>query len=371
MDVDSDNTMHLILMMTHSCNLHCNYCYEHHQSGKTMSALRALSIIRKEFEKLAASSQKKRLEIVFMGGEPLLCWDTVCSIVETVEKERWPCPYHFFAATNATLLDDAKKEWIEKRKEHFILGISVDGTGKMQSTNRGFTATNIDLDYFVKTWPAQAPKMTISHDTLPMLAEGVKYLHKTGFENIQANLAMGQKDWEKGDYRIYADQLKLLIEYYMENPHVKRCALLNLDILTSLNLDGKYRKFCGCGENVKCIDYDGKEYPCQMFAPISLDSTEIAVVLQNDFANHSLFCNSICEECMINLKCPRCYGMSYKCKQDLRYRETFLCTAYKIQFLSNMVLMQKRINAGLEEDDKERLLAVIEYTRKYLFHNNI
>lgn len=371
MNIDIDHTKHLVLMMTYSCNLHCNYCYERHQSDKNMSVAMALSIINKEFCEMASSPEIKRLEIIFMGGEPLLCWNTICTIVEEVEENDWPLPYHFFAATNATLLDDEKKKWIEKRKDYFILGISVDGTEQMQSTNRSEFSAHIDLDYFIRTWPNQAPKMTISHNTLPMLAEGIKHLHKMGFRKIQANMAMGQQDWDGCDFRIYADQLNILIEFYMANPDINRCALLNLDILTSMNLDGKNRKFCGCGENVKCVDYGGKEYPCQMFAPITLDSIQLKCASKIDFSNHSLFNNETCNNCIINVKCPRCFGMSYKSKNDIKYREPFLCKAFKIQFLSNLILMQKRIDAGLEEENKDKLLLVIEYTKKYLFRDKL
>lgn len=300
----------------------------------------------------------------------MLCWDTIREIVEKVEEEEdWPLPYHFFAATNGTLLDDKKKEWIKRRKEHFILGVSVDGNRQMQDANRCGSSQMVDLHYFATTWPNQAPKMTISHDSLPNLADGIKYLHDIGFKKIQANLAMGQNNWENDDLKIFAKQLRVLIDYYMDNPFLNRCALLNMDLLTSLNIEGKNRKYCGCGEIMKCVDVDGTEYPCQMFAPITLSQEQLLSVSNIDFRNHSDFQNEICGNCILNVKCPRCYGMSYKTSNDVRYREPFLCKAFKIQFLSNVILMQKRIDAGLEDENKDRLLSVINYIQKYLFTN--
>lgn len=370
MNIDRDHTKHLVLMMTYSCNLQCVYCYERHQKGKEMNADMAISIIQREFEHASKEENINRIEIIFMGGEPLLHWDAICKIVEYIEQRKyWPLPYHFFAATNATLLDDSKKEWIEPRKNHFILGVSVDGNPQMHDTNRSGSSKMVDLRYFANTWPQQAPKMTVSHDTLPTLAEGVKYLHGIGFHKIQANLAMGQTDWGKDDLIIYARQLNLLIDYYMDNPSFNRCALLNIDILTSLNLERKNRKYCGCGEIMKCVDVDGTEYPCQMFAPITLSEEQLRYASDIDFRDHSFFQNNICDKCILNVKCPRCYGMSYKSSNDVRYREPFLCKAFKIQFLSNVILMQKRIDAGLEDENKDKLLSVINYIQKYLFKN--
>lgn len=371
MNVEIDHTKHLVLMMTYQCNLRCTYCYERHRSDKVMDVNKAMSIIQNEFETSSNDENIHRLEIIFMGGEPLLCWDAICEIVEKVEKKAdWSLPYHFFAATNGTLLDNSKKEWIEPRKDHFILGVSVDGSPHMQDANRCGSSQMIDMRYFVTTWPNQAPKMTISHDTLPTLAEGVKYLHDIGYRKIQVNMAIGQTNWGENDLKIYARQLNLLTDYYMSNPFRERCALLNMDILTSLNLENKRKKYCGCGEIMKCVDVDGKEYPCQMFAPITLSQEQIASASQINFRNHSLFQNEICDKCILNVKCPRCYGMSYKNNNDVRYREPFLCKAYKIQFLSNVLLMQKRIEAGLEEEKKDKLLCVINYIQKYLFKNH-
>lgn len=43
----------------------------------------------------------------------------------------------------------------------------------MHNLNRSNSYNDIDVDFFRKTWPTQAIKMTISAETLPMLADGI------------------------------------------------------------------------------------------------------------------------------------------------------------------------------------------------------
>ncbi len=363
----NDRTMHLMLMVTYSCNLRCIYCYENHRGDKMISISNALQYIERCFHKAKKNPKYEEIEIAFMGGEPLLEWNTIKQIVEAVEsRDDWPLSYHFFSSTNGTLLNDEMKQWIDKRKEYFILGISIDGNCSMQDCNRSNSSSQIDLDYFRSTWPKQGNKMTVSHDTLPNLAEGIMYLHDSGFLNVSANLAMGQ-EWELGDLTIYAQQLEVLIEYYTQHPSLKRCSLLNIDLLTVLNLSGERRKYCGCGESIVCVDVDGTEYPCHMFAPITIDCLSIDYMRSIDFTDHSKFISEQCGACLLHNHCPRCYGMSYKQKKDVQYQDSFMCKAFKIQFLSNCRLAEIMLERNPNMNNALELSEVLQFVRKYLF----
>lgn len=368
MNPANDHTKHLVLMMTYSCNLHCTYCYEMHSKDKRMKVKDAIKYIENCFHEIKDNPWYERLEIIFMGGEPLLEWENIKQIVEIMEEKKdWPLPYHFFSATNGTLLSDEKKEWIIQRKDYFILGISVDGDFEMQNRNRSNSAQSIDLDFFSKTWPKQVPKMTISHESLPYLARGILFLHKKGFDKIQANLAMGQR-WMQEDLSVYAEQLSILVDYYIDNPNQSRCSLLNIDLPRSLKLYDNNRKFCGCGEMMVCVDTNGEVYPCQMFAPITLPMDRVNKVKEINFNDHSFFINDKCAKCMLSLICPRCYGMSYKQTGDITFQQPFLCKAFKIQYLSNCKLIEELIKRNPELDKTGEYTATLNFINRYLFN---
>ena len=103
-----------MLMITHACNLNCSYCYESHKRNSYMTTEQAKQIIINEAEMVANSSEYDELQIDFMGGEPLMNFTLIKNIVEWLETDVISVPWICFATTNATLLDDKRKEWFNK-----------------------------------------------------------------------------------------------------------------------------------------------------------------------------------------------------------------------------------------------------------------
>lgn len=355
MVLDKATTRYVSLMLTYSCNLKCSYCYEHFKSGKTMSVDMAKQEITHAFHETLTCGKYKALEISFMGGEPLLEFEKIKLLSEWCWKQEWGIPYILFASTNATLLTQEMKDWFYEHRDKIVLGVSLDGTLAMQATNRGDLASQIDVDYFLKTWPLQGIKMTISKETLPFLSEGVTYLHKKGFKQIYANLAYGI-DWNDTDLATYKEQLLALVRYYIQNPDVNRCSLLSLDLTEIIDLSHSYTKHCGCGEGTSLIDVDGRTYPCPVFSPSTMPRELLEGLKDIDFTDVQAFVPQKCKKCVLHRACPKCYGMNYLHTRRVDSCNDFNCSAFKIQVLANCVLQQKLLNNHPAEH-KEKLLA--------------
>ena len=223
MDKETKNK-YLTLVLTHQCNLRCTYCYEKHKDNNVMSFDTAKEILSKE---MIADDGSENVEIDMFGGEPLLEFELIKDIVEWSKLQNWQKKYIFFIVTNGVPLNSEMKEWLRMNKEYIQAGLSLDGTKRMHDINRCNSFDKIDINFFRDTYPEQPIKMTISKETLPMLAEGVIFCHELGFE-IACNLAYGI-DWsEKENEKILEEQLMLLIEYYLANPTLKQCALLDI-----------------------------------------------------------------------------------------------------------------------------------------------
>ena len=112
--------MHMTLHLTNDCNLQCSYCYVC-QKPEYMNRSTAEHAVR-----LAAASGEPSCGIIFFGGEPLLCRDTIRDTVaycRAMERER-PVRFHFKMTTNGTLLD---REFLEfSRKENIFIALSHD-----------------------------------------------------------------------------------------------------------------------------------------------------------------------------------------------------------------------------------------------------
>ena len=369
MVLDKVTTRYVSLMLTHKCNLHCTYCYEDFKDSRVMDINTAKYHIQKAFLETLDSGNYKALELGLMGGEPLLEFCKIKEICEWMWNNDWPLPYIVFASTNGTLLTDEMKQWFSVNKNKIVLGISLDGAADSQFLNRGVKECTIDIDFFIDTWPNQGIKATISRVSLESLADDIIFLHNKGFKTIYSNLAFGI-DWEWSDLKIYKNQLLKLVDFYIENPELPRCSLLNLDLCNILDTSSDYKKYCGCGEGTILIDTNGERYPCPVFSPVSLPKERLASLKNIDFSDPDNFIDRSCKNCLLRTTCPKCYGMSYKQTGNPAYVSSFNCSAYKIQVLANCILQRELLKRNvLPKQDNAILYRMLDIL-EILFNNN-
>ena len=223
------------------------------------------------------------------------------------------------------------QKWLRENKDIFSCGLSLDGTKDMHNINRSNSFDNIDLKFFLETYPLQPVKMTISAETLPSLYEGVKFCHDLGFQ-VNCNLAYGI-DWSNRSFAsILESELHKLIKYYIERPEVKPCSLLEASILNVAFVDAGQRRWCGAGKNVRAYDVDGNLYPCQFFMPLTAGDEirkDIAKITFYDIIPHELEVPE-CRDCKIKAACPTCYGSNFISTGNIYQRDMNLCRLSKI-----------------------------------------
>lgn len=326
------NKKYLTLVITHQCNLRCTYCYEKHKDNLTMTVEKAIEILDKE---LTIDDGTEEVEIDFMGGEPLLEFDLIKQVVEYIKSKQYTKKYIFFLSTNGVLLDEKRKNWFAENSNWVKMGLSLDGTKAMHDVNRSNSFDKIDLDFFINTYPEQEIKMTISKETLPSLAEGVIFCHNKGFL-VACNLAYGI-DWsEKENSELLSRELMKLIEYYLENPDIIPCAMLNVDkIINVSQAENENIRICGAGWRTKAYDYDGTCYPCQHFLPISVGEQKARQSLSIHFPQGTSWGSDIdkgCAECILRNICMTCYGANYAATGDIHKHDENMCRLFKIQY---------------------------------------
>lgn len=122
--LDKMNTINVILKATESCNMHCLYCYN--QASNNCHSVLSAERLEKFFCLL--SSSYDRVNIVWHGGEPLLCGIDYMKKAMSFEENLYQKSGVVFSnsiQTNATLINN---KWIDFfRKYRFKIGISFDG----------------------------------------------------------------------------------------------------------------------------------------------------------------------------------------------------------------------------------------------------
>lgn len=329
---------HIMLLVTEKCNLKCIYCYEHQKSARVMSFEVAKSVLDTT---LSAYSPQTHVVIEIFGGEPFANFELIKQIDNYLCDTYGHLTISYETTTNGTLVHGEIQEWLRINKDKFFIALSLDGFREMHNLNRVFadgtgSYDSIDIDFFSKTWFGCPAKLTISHKTLPYMAEGIEYIHRMGFK-CDATLSIGL-DWNAEEsLPILASELNKLVNYYVENPEIPLCTMLNMDFrLVFTPFDKDYR-FCGAGLEMTCYDAKGNAYPCQGFAPISIG--EISENYKDfDQTKFRLTDNNPCKKCQWLRLCPNCYAANLQSTGNIQQVDQNLC-----QFFKNCILASARI----------------------------
>ena len=333
---------HITLTITEACNLHCIYCYEGYKTTRKMDFETAVGILNVE---LNTDDDFEFVEIAFHGGEPLLEFDLIRRICEYTWERTFKHRYFFFATTNGTLLNDEMKAWFTKYSDRIMLGLSFDGSPEVHNHNRSNSYDKIDIRFFQRLWPNQPIKMTISDYTVPRLSKSIKHIHQLGFR-VLANFAFGI-NWENTDLDVLDDELTSLIDYYVENPNIEVCSLLNQKFE---NIDSNFHRWCGAGINMKVYDVSGQPYPCHFFQEFAIGDRKSYAAKGIDFSDDRLFVDQKCSGCKLLPLCPTCYGFNYATTGSVSERDEGMCLLTKHCILAASMLLYKKLKRYSDEE---------------------
>ena len=349
------------ICVTHDCNLNCIYCYQKHDIIHRMQLDTAKECIDWIFHNVPDYTEG--IEVIFIGGEPLLEFKLLKNILSYTCDNYNGTDFIFFANTNGTVLDKEMKQWFTSHKNRFVLGLSLDGTKETHNANRCGSFDMIDFEFFLKNWPEQGVKMTLSEFSLPHLAENIKFIHSLGFVDITGvNFAEGNFDWNKDDYiKIIIPQLKELVEFYDKNDFLEINQMLDLNLFYCEEKNKKMKKWCGIGTGAIFFDTDGKKYPCPYVTPMTFSETELLDMLTTNYKMESDFIDETCfNECYIYPICRTCAGANYLVNKTFKVRNKSYCRLQKLIALFVADLYSRRIIKNQKWLNNEILYNTIE-----------
>ena len=328
----------VIFCTNYRCNLACSYCYEDKSSTKTFDVELYKSILTKHLKEPAEG----RTEVSLHGGEPFLVFDKIRELCEWAWAQNFPADYIFFSTSNGTLVHGEIQECLTRNKHRFQVGISLDGTPEMHNRNRSGSFEKIDIAFFLRTWPLQSVKMTLSQETLPVLAEGVLFLKQKGVRNIACNLAY-MIDWKDPvNLELFRQQLRLLADYYLDNPEEEPIDLLSDKVVIASIFKNGWRRWCGSGDAMIAYDMDGKAYPCHLFVPSVCGEEKARESAKFDLTQEAQTRDPECAKCPIELMCPICVGANYVSFGKVNCNDKSMCDLHKTRIVEICNLSYKR-----------------------------
>ncbi len=373
--------------VTEECNLRCKYCYLAHKNGnKKMSfetAKKAVDYV------LDARDIYNENSVVwnFIGGEPLLEIDLIDKISDYIKeqmflkKHPWFDNYMFSISTNGILYRTEKvQNYIKKNRSHLSVGISIDGNKIKHDLQRVYPDGRGSFDDVMKSvplWRSQFPnattKATFSHDDLPYLKDSIIYLFSLGLKQIPANIVY-EDVWQKGDEKIFEEQLKLLADYIIEkelflDPEYT-VQFFNPNIGLPVGESDKELKYCGSGKML-AVDCDGNFFPCIRFTDFSMSKKKFGWKVGNieigvnkdrlkpfELLSIGKLNSNDCENCKVASGCKTCVGHCYDESREgsIFQRTTYHCEMHKANVRAVDYFWNK-VSSKLNDNQNPRFLA--------------
>lgn len=330
------------IVLTEKCNLSCVYCFERKKSCVSASVNNIKKIISEEFKTIPLDM---KVQVEFHGGEVLCAFEELKYICEWLWSTYTNRLYYVCFRTNGTLMHGHIAEWFEKNHESIRVGLSLDGTERMQNVNRNGSFSLIDIDFFRRFWPLENLKMTITPDTIGYVSEGVKYLHSLGFPII-SNLADGVV-WGAKYTKVYFEQLQDLVKWYVKNKHICPASLLTPPIDRIGRMDRGYCfshdcKWCEAGEaNRIAYSVCGNRYPCVGFISSAIEDEESWQKI--NFSKFEIFKDPKCSGCKFFGACATCCAQNLYYRGNVAFRDEQLCKFRKLEIISSARMYGKML----------------------------
>ena len=352
------NTLTLTLVVTKSCQLRCKYCYlvgkNPNEVMTLATAIKALNV----FHESIKNNNNLLVVFDFIGGEPLLEIDLIDAIMSYINGNIHNGKYYKFVnyeiriTTNGLLYSTLKvQQFIQKYKEQLHISISVDGNEEKNDLNRVFidgkgSYENIieNVKLWIRQFPNEGTKMTISHSDVPFVFESVKHHIGLGIKKIDANPVV-EDVWQTGDAELLEEQLIKVADYIIDNGLSDIVSISSFD--QRIGCPVKDIVPHPCGTMTLSVDSNGYFYTCLRFAKFSLRTKDPLIIGDVDkgidfnklrplksITNEAVYPKK-CLDCEISSGCKWCPAESYDSFGSIYVKTTFACDIHKAKVKAN------------------------------------
>lgn len=351
----------LTFVVTKDCQLACKYCYLVNKNTNGRMSIETAKMAVDYVLDNPNFFNETSVFFDFIGGEPFLEVDMIDALCDYIKIELykkhhpWFDNYMFGFSTNGINYGSKKvQDFIKKNFKHIQVGITIDGTRIKHDINRIYKQSgkgsyndvvrNIPL--WLKQFPNEGTKVTLSSEDLPYVCESVLHLFKIGIHKVFMNCVF-EDVWKEGDDIILEEQLVKLADVIIdEELYVDYTCSIFDEKIGKPNRDNK--NWCGSGKML-AIDCEGNFHPCNRFVDFSLrdkqprfignihtgiDPNKVRPFVLLDLKTQS---PEKCLNCEVSKGCAWCQGENFDSAQtDTIYeRSTAICKMHKARVRAN------------------------------------
>lgn len=363
-------------IVTENCQLNCRYCY---LVGKNSDNKMTIEVAKKAVDYIFSEPKLQECDRVifdFIGGEPLLEIDLISLIMNytlSVMKKcnhKWLNSFTIRLTTNGLLYGNSKiQNFIKKYKKHLSISISIDGNKEKNDKNRVYKDGTGSYDHiidnvhlWIKQFPNEGTKMTISHDDIQYVYESLKHLVNLGIKKIDVNPIV-EDVWKDNDDIVFQDQLVKFADYIIDENIWRDLHITCFEDFIGHSVETK-QHLTPCGSMSLSIDPHGNFYSCIRFSTYSLRSKKPLLIGNvysgldsNKVRKLELHYNNIvspnkCIECDVASGCKWCPAESYDSSANgsMYIRTTYSCNIHKAKVRAKNYYFNKLKTLGVYYD---------------------
>ncbi|QNU65430.1 thioether cross-link-forming SCIFF peptide maturase [Ruminiclostridium herbifermentans] len=329
----------LCLHICHDCNLRCKYCFASTGSFGGHRTMMDVETGKKAIDFLIEKSAGRRnLEVDFFGGEPLMNFEVVKQIVEyaRIREKETNKNFRFTITTNAVLLNEDNKEFINKNMHNVVLSIDgrkevndnmrprVDGSGTYESILpklKDMAESRNQDNYYVRG--------TFTRENLDF-SKDVLHLADLGFKQISVEPVVAAKDSgldirEEDLDKLFTEYESLAMEYINRDKNKEGFNFFHFMIdLSQGPCILKRLGGCGSGHEYLAVTPEGDLYPCHQFVGDekfkmgNVHCGEFNSDFQMNFQKSNVYTKKECSECWAKFYCSGgCAANAYQFNNDI------------------------------------------------------
>ena len=321
----------LSLEIINKCNLNCRYCYLGEKKNTYMSFENAKKVID-----IAAHEAQKQydrtLVVYFIGGEPLMAYESIKKIVVYVREtcDDKGLQFLFSTTINGTLLTKEIMEFLIEN--NFELKLSLDGPEHVHNLNRqdymgrgSFKCIMEKLplirQFEKETGKSVSAAHVVTQNNYKYFKESFEFLLDLGFIHIETGIDH-YCEWsseEKEELREITEQVFLCYRDYMIR--TKTALFWNLAeqyLRAYLYPVGVYS--CHAGVNNVFVTTDGNIYTCVEIDEFKIGTADgglnVPRIREIAFCNDKI--NKRCQDCdyIKHCKTRTCFASNFEINKD-------------------------------------------------------
>lgn len=308
--------MEFYIFVTKGCNLNCKYCFEANSEKSSKNELKKLDV-KKTANFILNHLDKKRNNVVFYGGEPLLNQKWIEEFVELMKNKNLT----FTLQTNGMLLDKIDDFILENLD---FIHISIDGNKQITDKFRGNGTYDVVLSNIRKIKPKFKGKIVARMTLVPensIFNSVTHIINLKLFDYVYWQLENSPCRVEEKVKEDYKQDIQKLADFWIKNLNSGNVLeIIPFQSVTSSILNKKQQKHyrCGAGKFLVVIDSDGSCYSCdELIKPqFRIGSIDGDIELKPLSSKNSDFCS----DCDINRICGgRCFKTSLFTVEKFRF----------------------------------------------------